>query len=1073
MSSVKRWDATAYNNPTEVSETKYGHNITGSVTYVRDPLGHQNLISYADSFSDSINRNTFAYSTTVTEGATAPSQTGFNSYLQYNFHLGAKTRAEGPPPHQQTLGRITTFAYDAAARLELVTTVNNGAYTRYVYGPNYVESWSSVNNVADEAHSVQFFAGMGQVVASLRNHPGSAGGNSVQLTYYDIMGRAGRQSNPTEISTSWFPSGDDAAGWLYTTQTYDWNSRPLRATHPDLTYKEASYGGCGCAGGAVMTLTDEGTIDGGTAKRRQQKIYADVLGRTVKTEVLNWQGGSVYSATVNSYNARDQVTQVRQYAGPDGSATFQDTTMTYDGYGRLKTRHVPEQNAGTATTWDYKADDTIEKITDARGASQTFSYNSRHLVTGVTYAVPGGSGITVPAAVSFDYDAAGNRTSMSDGSGSTSYHFDQLSRMDWEERTFAGLSGTYRISYGYNLANQLTSLSEPSQFGSSFAYTYDTVGRLTGVTGSPFGGVTAYASNSKYRAWGGIKELTYGNAKTLNANYNSRMQAASYLIPGVLSKTYDYHADGSLRFSSDLLGHKFDRSYGYNHEARITKALSGAEARGEPTTNDRPYNQTLTYDGMGHLTDKSGMIWSDYISTSNNTYVNNRHADWSYDADGNLLTNTDLTYSYDAPGNIRTVATSDPETSTTRVVDFSGQQVKTEETFRDPDTGVWSTPIKKYYLRSSVLGGQVLSEINEDGTKLRTFVFAGGNVLAWQVGQTPPAQRVVWEHRDPSGASFRTSDANGYIWGIGPGEGPAELDPTGANAGIHAPLILPGPPAEDGSLMPYPSFSDPRHPGRTYSVDGMTVTLDYFLQTLENYHGNAFDLLTPKLRNVYVFARGDWGEFGTDLGRARDIAKEYNGVLVKHFVSWSFLVSLVPQGPNDPNNQTPLTTEQLKSLREDTENEIKARKECLDFIASLLVTAAKNSLNPLYSTAFLTDPIKIFDAVADQRGFFIVKGLKSGGQASGYLVRNTARISYGSLANPGYNGAMGLAEILHHAGSQWYSDQELAWAGYETLMAQGYSKVKVPPKTNGVPENSQYFHSDIVFRACAPTQVKK
>ena len=96
----------------------------------------------------------------------------------------------------------------------------------------------------------------------------------------------------------------------------------------------------------------------------------------MKTEILNWQGGSVYSATVNTYNARDQVTQVRQYAGAEGSGTYQDTTMTYDGYGRLKTKHVPEQNFGAATTYDYFADDTIHTITDARGASTTYAYNA-------------------------------------------------------------------------------------------------------------------------------------------------------------------------------------------------------------------------------------------------------------------------------------------------------------------------------------------------------------------------------------------------------------------------------------------------------------------------------------------------------------------------------------------------------------------------------------------------------------------------------------------------------------------------------------------------------------------------
>ena len=80
--------------------------------------------------------------------------------------------------------------------------------------------------------------------------------------------------------------------------------------------------------------------------------------------MLNWQGGSVYSATVNTYNVRDQVTQVRQYAGVEGSSTYQDTTMTYDGYGRLKTRHIPEQSTNANTVWDYNVDDTIQKITD-------------------------------------------------------------------------------------------------------------------------------------------------------------------------------------------------------------------------------------------------------------------------------------------------------------------------------------------------------------------------------------------------------------------------------------------------------------------------------------------------------------------------------------------------------------------------------------------------------------------------------------------------------------------------------------------------------------------------------------
>src|SRR2546428_678736 len=134
------------------------------------------------------------------------------------------------------------------------------------------------------------------------NDPGAIS-SSVQYNYdFGAM----KQSNPTEMTPSWQAYGDDSVGWYYTQQSYDWKGRPLVTTNTDGTTKSASYTGCGCAGGEMVTLTDEGTIDGGVAKKRQQKIYHDVQGRAIKTESLNWENGSVYSTTVNTYNARDQ-----------------------------------------------------------------------------------------------------------------------------------------------------------------------------------------------------------------------------------------------------------------------------------------------------------------------------------------------------------------------------------------------------------------------------------------------------------------------------------------------------------------------------------------------------------------------------------------------------------------------------------------------------------------------------------------------------------------------------------------------------------------------------------------------
>lgn len=348
--------------------------------------------------------------------------------------------------------------YDNAGRLTRVTTENNNAYTRYLYGPDYVQTLSSVNNVADEAYAFQVFNGRGQVFISGGNHPGSTNGYRAQVTYYDVMGRVMKQSNPAEINGSWAPAGDDAAGWIFSSQTYNWQGKPLVTTNQDGTQKYASYAGCGCAGGEVVTLTDE--------VGRQQKVYSDVLGRQWKAETLNWNG-TVYSATTTAFNGRDQVTLVRQWGGPEGSGTYQDTTMSYDGHGRLQSKHVPEQNAGTATVYTYNSDDTIQSVTDARGASATYGYNNRHLVTSINYSAP--VGITLPGNVGYGYDAAGNRTSMSDGLGSVSYSYNQLSQMTSETRTFTGLA-PLTLSYDYNLAGQLKRITDPTNMTINYGF---------------------------------------------------------------------------------------------------------------------------------------------------------------------------------------------------------------------------------------------------------------------------------------------------------------------------------------------------------------------------------------------------------------------------------------------------------------------------------------------------------------------------------------------------------------------------------------------------------------------------
>jgi YD repeat-containing protein len=465
----------------------------------------------------------------------------YSSTVEYNYDFGAKTRVQTPQPNtiQNTPGPIQTLQYDSAARLQTVTNNFNNAYTRYEYGATYVQSFSTVNSLTDEGYSFRIFDGLGRTIINGGLHPGSVGGYTAVMTVYDLMGRVQKQSNPTETNGSagpWQATGDDT-GWYYTRQSYDWKGRPLVTTNPDnITTKTASYTGCGCAGGEVLTLTNE--------VNRQQKLYSDALGRQWKTEIMNSPGQngvrSVYSTRVNVYNARDQVTNVKQYAGvapaeasstnaaascPTG--TCQETIATYDPYGRLQTKHVPEQNAGTATVYAYNPDDTVYSVTDARGAVTTYGYNNRHLVTNVQNALSG----LVTINVSYGYDAAGNRTSMIDSFGSKSYSYSQLSQLTIETRVFSGV-GTFALSYDYNLAGELKKITDSTNM--TINYGYDTAGRVTSVTGSDnlYAGVSNYASNLQYRAWGGLKGITDGSNHVSSVLYNLKMQPTQFDISG-------------------------------------------------------------------------------------------------------------------------------------------------------------------------------------------------------------------------------------------------------------------------------------------------------------------------------------------------------------------------------------------------------------------------------------------------------------------------------------------------------------------------------------------------------------
>jgi hypothetical protein len=524
------------------------HNSTGTPFCTTDGIStHKTNIFYNDAFTAGVTTTpatpTWAYPTRVQDPDT------FSTMVKYHYDHGGITEQIDPKAYATNNGTKSVTLYDSKGRVERTKVVKDGtdySYTRNVYGNdhNYVQTFSTVRyspagngqNATEEAVVLHLLDGLSRERITIGEHPGSTGGLKSQYVVYDLMGRVVQSSNPTEIHNStWAPWGDDASGYKVSTQAYDWKGRPTVKTDQLGKTSTLTYAGCGCAGDNAITATDE--------MERKTKSYLDLFGRVYKTQTMT-TNNIVYATTMTSFDVRDLVLNVTEYAGDTNSTTSQQTVLTYDGHGRLRTRKRPQETV--ATTFDYYDNDQLQHSKDARNAEGTLTYNNRGLLTMATYVTPGA--VAATSSVTFGYDQNGKRTLMDDGPGQVTYQYDSLNRLTSETRRydfiFNTTGKTFKLDYQYNPAGQLTMLADFAT--QSVNYVRDKVGQVTGITGSPFGGIPYYTTNKQYRAWGAPKTVTFGTGFSAAAKYTARMQVDEFDMPGVLGGKYTYNNDRQL-----------------------------------------------------------------------------------------------------------------------------------------------------------------------------------------------------------------------------------------------------------------------------------------------------------------------------------------------------------------------------------------------------------------------------------------------------------------------------------------------------------------------------------------------